>query len=350
VIPASNTTTPKHPIEAVTHHNPAPYNTTLADGPPMFDDTLQMWVVGSARDADAALIHPAARVRPAGQPWPADLGDGAAANTFQRIARMNDGAEHATIRRMIDAWFAALTPDQINEACRAGLTDVPDSSDHRSMIEAWMRVYPCAVMVRLMGLDAENIPALVTAAEALAAAFGPGAGPETVGPADAAILTITDALDEPRKPLANSVAGFLFQTFDATAALIGNSLLHLDATRDHRAVDRAIQYALRNDLPIQNTRRFTHEDMKLGDTTIAPGETILVVLASAALQDEADESRAFGAGVHRCPAHTLAPAICKAAVTELIQRLDGAAMPTPTGYRLRQNARIPEFATKETTT
>jgi cytochrome P450 len=105
-----------------------------------------------------------------------------------------------------------------------------------------------------------------------------------------------------------------------------------------------------HDLPIHNTRRFTHADMKLGDTTIGPGETVLVVLASAALGDGADESRAFGAGVHRCPAHMLAPSICTAAVTTLIQRLDGAAIPTPIGYRVRQNARIPRFATKENTT
>jgi cytochrome P450 len=334
---------PTNPIDAVAHVDPNIYYTTLTGNPPTFDTELEMWIVAAAPEAAAVLSHPSARVRPIGQPCPPHLGNGAAAATFQRIARMNDGNDHAAIRQMIDAWFAALTPDQVNDACDAAIADVPDAPDHRSMIEQWMRVYPCAVMVRLMTIDTDHIPDLVAAAEALAAAFGPGAGSDAAGPADAAIATIADALDELRKPTTNSAAGFLFQTFDATAALIGNALLHLAEHRDTDAVSRAIQHSLRRDLPIHNTRRFAHADLTIGDTQIDRGDTILVVLAAASLNPATDEQIAFGAGVHRCPASTLAPTICHAAMTAIIERLGGAPVPTPIGYRTRQNARIPQF-------
>jgi cytochrome P450 len=348
---------PANAIEAVRHHHPASFYAAIAGRAPWYDEGLGMWIIASPEDVVAVLTSEAARVRPLGEPCPRHLVGTVAGDTFQRIARMNDGEAHTEIRSTIDAWFASLTSPRIDAACKEAVADVRAHINGDPSLHDWMTFYPCAVMVRLMGMNPAAAPSMVHAAKALADAFGPGAGQETTAAADQAILAIVDALDEPRKAMANGAAGFLFQTFDATAALIGNTVALLAQVasigRTPDDVGTAMAAVLVNDLPVQNTRRFAHVDMTIGGVSIEAGSTMLLVLAAAATTgpgtappgDVGAVPIAFGAGPHRCPAHQLAPTITRHAINEILTACGSAPLPIATGYEARQNSRIPIFGT-----
>src|SRR5262249_18318174 len=84
-------------------------------------------------------------------------------------------------------------------------------------------------------------------------------------------------------------AGFLSQSYEATAGLIGNTLLALAArpeTRKQVAADpgllgSVIQEVSRYDSPVQNTRRFLAEDEYVAGAEMKAGDAILVILAAA---------------------------------------------------------------------
>jgi cytochrome P450 len=349
---------PSHAIEAVRHRHPATFHASIAGRAPWYDDGLGMWIIASPEDIVTVLNSDAARVRPLGEPCPRHLVGTIAGDTFQRIARMNDGEAHTEIRSTINAWFASLTAPRIDAACQETIVDVRTHTKSEPTVRDWMTVYPSAVMVRLMGINPAAAPSMAHAAKALADAFGPGADQETTSAADQAVLAIVDALDEPRKAMANGAAGFLFQTFDATAALIGNTVAFLARNpsigRTPEDVNAAMDAVLVNDLPVQNTRRFAHVDMTIGGLTIEAGSTLLLVFAAAATSGPGTVPPgqlgagpiAFGAGPHRCPADQLAPTISRHAINEIIASFGSAPLPIPMSYEARQNSRIPIFDTE----
>ena len=138
--------------------------------------------------------------------------------------------------------------------------------------------------------------------------------------------------DERRTVVANAI-GFLTQAYEATAGLIGNTLLALAAHPDlHARIERTpallsevVREVLRHDAPVQNTRRFIVADGLVAGQRMAAGDTVLVVLAAAnhdaaanPAPERFDVERArrrtftFGAGIHACPGERLAGAIAQA--------------------------------------
>ncbi len=344
---------PTNAIEAVTHPDPSAFYQGTAGRSPWYDASLAMWIVTTNSDIEAVLTNDAAKVRPPGEPCPRHLVGQPAGETFQRIARMNDGDAHRPIRSIIDSWFATLSPERVDEACVQAANDVCAHMNNDDAMYSWMFVFPSAVMVRLMGMDPAGTTTLVNAAKRLADAFGPGAGSETTEQANAAIAAISDALDPPRKAMANGAAGFLFQTYDATAALIGNTVAHLARTTPTgtgptgpTGIAAAIDHVLARDPAIHNTRRFLDTELQIGGATIPAGATVLLVLAAATRDPAAsdDNTIGFGAGPHRCPAVQLAPTIARHAVEAIVAAFGDNALPQPTGFASRQNARIPLFA------
>ena len=143
------------------------------------------------------------------------------------------------------------------------------------------------------------------------------------------------------------------QALDATAGLIGNSVL---ALREHpflagHPLQEVVAEVARWNSPVQNTRRFAAQDLELGGQRIGKGQGILLLLASAnrdpALNAEPDRlwpgrpqrrGLGFGLGIHACPGEALAIAIAAAALPEI-----RGSMGVHTGYRPLPNARVPLF-------
>jgi cytochrome P450 len=153
--------------------------------------------------------------------------------------------------------------------------------------------------------------------------------------------------------------GFLSQAYEATAGLVGNTLLALAHHDDlRRAVPAVVLEVVRYDAPVQNTRRFVAEDGVVAGVPMKAGDAILVVLA-AANRDPAvnpdpaafDIARAapavftFGVGPHACPGAMIATTIAAAGVQQLIAAgLTFDGLRETVRYRPSVNTRVPVFA------
>ncbi|MET8756158.1 hypothetical protein ABZW32_39630 [Streptomyces sp. NPDC004667] len=153
-------------------------------------------------------------------------------------------------------------------------------------------------------------------------------------------------------PLLSNAIGFLSQTYDATAGLIGNTLVALARGAEAPDTGALVREVVRHDAPIQNTRRFAAGAFTHAGSTVEPGQQLLVVLAAANRDPAVNPDPhalspgrvnpvifTFGAAAHRCPGESLAAALATAVVTEL--RTAGWSTTATPAYRPLANARIP---------
>jgi cytochrome P450 len=381
---------PRDPIAAVTHPDPYPYYAELLRRRPFHrDETLGLWVAASAEAATAALASPAGRVRPPAEPVPRALLGGAAGEIFGRLVRMTDGDAQARAKRAIVATLASVTPEAVATEARrwAGVLTNGATRDPAGL-DALIFALPMHVVGTLLGFVSAQLPDVAERMRAFVAAIAPGSSPEAVeggSAAAAGMVALTEDLInapngsglarrlrdtaereggvDPAAVTANAV-GFLSQTHDATAGLLGNAILALGARpelRRHAAADRTllpglVQEVLRFDPPAQNTRRFLAADAEIAGHGLRAGDTVLVLLA-AANHDPAfnpdparfDLDRAnrqmltLGHGRHACPENGIAAAIAVAGLDTLLDRIPDAVWPSsPAGYRASA-ARIPLF-------
>ncbi|MDR6288293.1 MULTISPECIES: cytochrome P450 [Inquilinus] len=381
---------PRDPVAAITHPDPYPYYAGLLRRRPFHrDEALGLWVAASAETATAALASPAGRVRPLAEPVPRALLGGAAGEIFGRLVRMTDSDAQARAKRAIIATLASVTPEAAAIEARrwAGALTEGAALDPAGL-DALIFALPMHVVGSLLGFAPAQLPAVADRMRAFVAAIAPGSSPEVVergGAAAAEMVALTqDLIDTPDGGLARrlheaaereggidpaavtaNAVGFLSQTHDATAGLLGNAILALGARPELRrraAADRTllpglVQEVLRFDPPAQNTRRFLAEDVEIAGHGLQAGDTVLVLLAAAnrdpALNpdpDRFDLDRAnrrmltFGHGRHACPENGIANAIAVAGLDALLDRLPEAAWPgSPAGYR-PSAARVPVFA------
>jgi len=144
-----------------------------------------------------------------------------------------------------------------------------------------------------------------------------------------------------------NLIGTLSQTYEATAALIGNSIIalasHPRLSDNARAMtdgwQQLVYETCRYDSPVQNTRRFVVEQTTIAGVELAPGTAILLILAAANrdpsansnpdtfLLDRADRCVfTFGRGAHACPGPTLACGIAAAALSVLSDTISAATL------------------------
>jgi cytochrome P450 len=136
----------------------------------------------------------------------------------------------------------------------------------------------------------------------------------------------------PRFAAANRIA-FMQQSLDATAGLIGNTILAV-REREVRDFEVLVAEVAERDPAVHNTRRFAAADLHLGGQRIEAGQGMVLLLAGNGL--------GFGAGAHACPGERIAKQIAASGLQALapLSRWFGAV----TGYRPLPNARVPVFA------
>lgn len=384
-----------NPISAATHADPYPYYRHLLAGPGLhFDPGLKLWVASRAAVIREVFDHPQCLVRPAGEPVPATIAGSAAGEVFARLVRMNEGAGHARPRLAIGQALAAIDPGRVADTA-SRFADILgkrcDMSDGAALT-SWAFDLPTYVVADLLGFGrdvlapvarwmadfvrclsplstAEQLSEASTAAQALMTRFE-----ELVQAGEVGSTTLLGEVQrragaagwtDQRAVLANLV-GLLSQTHEATAGLIGNSIVTL--IREPRWRDRLhaepaliaafVREVARFDPPVQNTRRFVSGPITVAGESLDTGDTILLLLAAAGrdekVHDDPDVFRldrqqqllGFGHGRHACPGQDLALAIAVSAIDYLLSKpvpLDVAALSW--SYRPSANGRLPIFCT-----
>ena len=381
---------PADPVAAATHADPYTYYATLRDGPPLaWNEKLRLWVASRADVIEQVLqAHGALRVRPAAEPVPRAIAGSPAGEVFGHLVRMNDGAAHQTHRPALQRALAGLDLDAVHAAALQVAQRVPReqalsdtlfsmpvqsvahllgfADDALPQVDRWMRDF-VACLSPLSTSD--QLQRASTAASELMTRFEVLAAgtPPRHGTLLAAVLA-ESAGDAPlsRSLLAN-LAGLLSQTCDATAGLVGNSLIALmrepsllPSTRTRDGLQAIVEETARHDPSVHNTRRFAAEAVTIAGTDLAAGDAVLVLLASAnrdpVFNPEPDRFMpvrarrrmlGFGHGMHACPGQALACTLAAASLRALLlsrhapdldaQRLRGWS------YRPSVNGRIPVF-------
>ena len=385
---------PTDPLQAVTHANPYPYYAGLRRRAPLVrDEASGFWIAARARTVRHVLDDERLTVRPATEPVPRAIAGQPAGEVFARLARMSEGKAHRIARQALVKGLSAVRPETVFRSAyeqAAALIERFDMADV-GLLDALAYALPVRVIAGLVGLPADD--ALDATVRQFVACLSPASSAEALRDAHAAASALQGRLhaltqdaaaarasalidgmisgglnrsDSVPNALVSNLLGLFSQTFDATAGLVGNSVVALarqdgvaacldaDASR----IDAFVHEVARFDPAVHNTRRFARETVSIEGVTLKPGETVLVVLAAASRDEtvfeDAEHFRldrrpaplpGFGAGRHACPGDVIARAITAGIVAALVaSRFDFSQPALQWTYRPSLNGRIPKFS------
>lgn len=363
------------PLQAATHADPYAYYASLRRNAQLgFDASLGLWVASTAKAVEAVLMHPDCRVRPSHEPVPAAIASGAAGQVFSKLMRMNEGVAHQCPRAVVEPALATVDAQRI-----AGVVKQLGACMHN--LDDWMFTLPVAVVGSLLGVPGDRLSSVADQTRTFVACLSPLSSTTQLRYADAAAVYLrqmvsggleqTDLLKtliggawaDPDALTANLI-GLLSQTCEATAGLIGNTLVALARRPDlleylqrvPASVKALVEEVARYDSPVQNSRRFVAARCSIGHSVLEEGDTVLVLLAAANRDPKANPDPdslvlerphrrifSFGAGNHQCPGQTLALAIASQALLALLRQPSVWAGAGQCGYWPSLNGRIPRF-------
>lgn len=302
------------------------------------------------------------RVRPPAEPVPAKLQGTPAGDLFGRLVRQTDGGRHAALKQAVSAALGALGGEEAAAASRTWARSLAAEIRSIQDLQDFAFRLPVYVVASLLGVPRDRLEPAARWTGEMAAGFAPAATPEQVERGSRAadelrglVGGLTDGLFadlsrqgrragcEDSEMIAANGTGFLLQAYEATAGLIGNTLLALARNPGllQADLDRVVEEVLRRDPPVQNTRRFVARDGTVAGREMRAGDAVLLVLAAAG-RDPAAPLFTFGAGRHACPGQALATIIARAGVEQaLAAGVDPAPLAAGVRYRPSANVRIP---------
>jgi cytochrome P450 len=365
---------PMNPIVAASHPNPYPYYDSLLDGPPLyFDQEIRMWVAAHANSVSQVFAERSCRVRPATEPVPAALDGRPAGEIFVHLVRMIDGDRHEQPKLALQRALSSISESEVvTRSTQAAKWEPPATLDPDGLM-AWVYETPVAVVADLLGLPTDERSAVASDVRDFVLGLSTLSTPDQVDNANAAALRLCSRLQDSlgsiernsdslvsrvldsaqnvgwtdNASIIANLVGLLSQTYEATAGLIGNSIValasHPRLVGEVRSrVDgwrQLVHETSRYESPVQNTRRFVVESTTVGGVDLKPGAAILLVLAAANrdasvnpdpeqfLLDRADRCVfTFSRGPHACPGEAIARSIAASALSLLDIHLDSPAL------------------------
>jgi cytochrome P450 len=365
---------PADPVAAVTHPDPYPYYAGLVAERPLHRDAgLGLWVATGAAVVTAVLTSELGRVRPAAEPVPRALVGTPAGEIFRQLVRMNDGATHLRLKPGVSAKLAMLAPPRIAEEAGAWARHLAaelDPAGHDERLADFAFRLPTYTVAALVGVAPDALAPTAAWVGDFVRCLAPTATPAEIERGTTAAGELTRLFcallrrDELDATVANTI-GYLSQAYEATAGLIGNTLVALGRHPELRArlgaepslLRAVVREVVRHDPPVQNTRRFVAGDGVVAGQALHDGETVLVVLAAANRDpsvnphpDRFDPQRrerqayTFGVGAHACPGELLASMIAEAGLVALLAAgVEPERLVERVTYRPSANTRIPLF-------
>ncbi|RKE23488.1 cytochrome P450 [Streptomyces sp. TLI_171] len=347
----------------------------------------EAWLIVARDEARAALTDPRLSndIRHSSS-WADDGGHAIGVNMLQ-----SDAPRHTRLRGLVAREFTAgriraLRP-RIREIAGTLLGALPTGGSV-DLVAAYALPLPMTVICELLGVpDPDRDAFHAWSAELVAPSSAEAAGVAVGAMTDRLTALVEERRSDPRGDLlsalvsapadglsAEELLGMAFLLLvaghETTVNLVSGTVLALlthpeqfAAVRaDPGLVDAAVEETLRHDGPVESTAfRFATAPVRIGDTTVPAGDSVLVSLAAASRDprhfpdpDRFDLHRApvghlaFGHGIHHCLGAPLARVEAAVAVRTLIERHPGLALdadPTDLEWRpstmLRGLTRLP---------
>ena len=365
---------PVNAIAAVTHPDPYPYYAELVAQRPLHrDDALGLWIAASAAAVRAVLTSDLCRVRPKAEPVPRQLLGSAAGDIFGQLVRMTDGPGHLPAKVAVSGHLGSMNPAltvQRGAACARELVEELEPSGHAERLAAFAFRLPVYVIGSLLGFAPDRLPQLAAWTGDFVRCLAPASTPEQIEQGKEAASHLAEAFATLLgRPVLDAVVanriGYLSQAYEATAGLIGNTIVALGRqgdVRDRVGSERGfltavIREVVRHDPPVQNTRRFLARPGNVAGQDMNEDDTVLVVLAAANRDPSANPNPerfdplrrerltfTFGLGTHACPGETLATIVTQAGVEQLLAAgVEPEPLVETVTYRPSANTRIPLF-------
>jgi cytochrome P450 len=329
--------------------DPYPTYARLRDAGPIVRDGATQWVVARHEHVAKLLRDPRLRSE-----WPEGfqrmrMGEGASHDFLLHVLLHREGADHALLRRLLNATMHATTGAEL----RASVAAVADARIARGLAAGRLDVMadlalpvPIAVACDMLGIPAEDRPLVERWGLEIIKAFTvilpepdrPGVDraiedmrrhldERLARAADGKLAAIFAALRDgagdgvDRAELIDNLIFLLVSGFTTTVhaiATVGSVLLrhpevYAQLRADRRLVRGAIEEFMRYDAPIQHISRYAAEPIRIEDLTIRPGRVVHLLLGAAnrderrfAAPDRVDIRRdpnphvSFGAGIHMC--------------------------------------------------
>jgi cytochrome P450 len=352
------------------------YRRLLAEGPTLWDETHQMWVVSGHAEVLEALRRPETSVATAGARIGAALGAEAARfarliTAISRFLTRVDPPDHARLRALVQKAFTAQVVERMEPVIQ-GLVDrflAPLAGAGAFDVMAALAVpLPVTVIGRLLGIPpademrfkgwsddlasvADNDPRIDVleraqqSMDAMRAFVLDLAAARRQQPGEDLLSGLVHAEEDGHRLTPDELVGIvqvlMIAGQETTTHLIGNGLHalldHPDQLARLRAepalMGGAVEECLRFDSPVQARTRVATQAMELGGQRIRAGQTLFLLLGSANRDprafpepDRFDIGRennhhlAFGHGIHYCLGHALARLEAKLALGALLAR------------------------------
>jgi len=293
---------------------------------------LNLWEARAPALVQALLQDPRLGVRPPDQPVPAHLRGRLLGDAFGNWLRMRDDPDQARAKAALVEALAAL-PSAVVQAQARLQAQLAFAAGWNHGIWA-SSVCSMAALLGLAPADMAAQQALLARMQALASGLAVTATPAQIDAADAACVTLTQALT------GSSDLALLWQSYQAGAALLGQGLIALatePARRQAGSVAAWLPELQKRPGVVLNTRRYARAAMTVGGQRLRPGDGILLHLSGS------DAALGFGHGPHRCPGERLALGIAAAALELLLEVGGVQAWPTEWQVLNLSNAHIPIF-------
>lgn len=383
---------PKSPLTAASHPNPYAYYESLLEGPPLYyDHGIRMWVAAHASSVCRVLGERLCRVRPATGAVPVALNGRPAGEIFRHLVRMTDGARHDRPKLALARALAELTASELmTRSIQAAARRFPGLRDPDALT-SWLYETPVAVVADLLGIPADERSTITRDVQNFMGGISTSSTPDQIDIADAAASRLRSRLCKTVasiEPIAGNLAsrvvehaqqvgwtdmecvvanliGLLSQTYEATAGLMGNSMVALatvppllDEVRSRAdGWQQLIHETSRHESPVQNTRRFVVESTDISGIALNPGCAILLVLAAANrdprvnpqperfLLDRANRCVfTFSRGPHACPGESVARTIAASTLSLVQRHFDRPALERLAwSWKASTNGRLPMF-------
>ncbi len=306
------------------------YSRQLKENPLYYDRNLNAWVVYSYEHCKTILQHADALIPP-------PLIEGAFSENgkllLKSMARLSNGGQHDTSRAAAMAVFAKIKLVSAGMILKDILDGIPTGDDF-DWVDAVAKQLPVRLLLKGLDFNADDSKYVAENLKNLVSIMLPNKTDHDiqwlnpvvdivyqVAEKYTGILRMLTGEKQTNEVVISNLIGLFIQCYDAGRGLLCNSLLNMVKYKGNKITgwNKLVDETLRHDPPVHNTRRLAATDIAIGGQTIKAGETILVVLAAANLDENVftnpaqfdltrgnnDQHLTFGLGGHNCLAKHL---------------------------------------------